>query len=70
VDNSFHVVVLRDYFTLPVVKDGVEYPVEYCNLINSWGEPPLPLKMIWLDLIQKDNVFSCFVILPKTYKEK
>ena len=62
-----HVVCLRDYYTLPVVKDGKEYPVEYCNLINSHGEPPLPLKLIWLDWIQLDNKFSCFVILPKTY---
>jgi hypothetical protein len=65
--DEAHVVCLRDYYTLPVVKDGKEYPVEYCNLINSHGEPPLPLKLIWLDLIQKDNKFSCFVILPQTY---
>jgi len=66
--SEFHVVCLRDYFTLPVFRNGKEYPVEYCNLINSHGEPPLPLKMIWLDHIQNDNVFSCFVILPKDYK--
>jgi len=63
-----HVVVLRDYFTLPAIKDGKELPVEYCNLINSHGEPPLPLKMIWLDWIQKDNIFSCFTILPQKTK--
>ncbi len=68
--DGAHVVCLRDYYTLPIVKDGKEYPVEYCNLINSHGEPPLPLKLIWLDLIQKDNKFSCFVILPKTYDPK
>jgi len=65
-----HVVCLRDYFTLPLVKDGNEYPVEYCHLINSHGEPPLPLKLIWLDWIQKDNKFTCFTILPKTYNQK
>jgi len=68
--HEFHVVCLRDYFTLPVYKDGQEYPVEYCNLINSHGEPPLPLKMVWLDWIQQDHVFSCFVILPKDYKKE
>jgi hypothetical protein len=60
-----HVVCLRDYFTLPYYKDGKPYPMEYCNLINSHGELPSPLKLFWLDKIQADNKFSCFVILPK-----
>jgi hypothetical protein len=60
-----HVVTLRDYFTLPYYKDGKGYPMEYTNLVNSHGEKPSPLKMIWLDKIQADNKFSCFVILPK-----
>jgi hypothetical protein len=64
-----HVVCLRDYFTLPYYKDGKAYPMEYCNLVNSHGEKPSPLKMIWLDKIQADNKFSCFVILPKKYKK-
>jgi hypothetical protein len=64
-----HVVCLRDYFTLPFYKDGKAYPMEYCNLINSHGEKPSPLKMIWLDQIQADNKFSCFVILPQKKKE-
>jgi hypothetical protein len=59
-----HVVCLRDYFSLPYYKDGKAYPTEYCNLINSHGEKPAPLKLIWLDKIQQDSKFSCFVILP------
>jgi hypothetical protein len=64
-----HVVCLRDYFSLPYFKDGKSYPMEYCNLINSHGERPAPLKLAWLDWIQEDHSFSCFVILPKTYKK-
>jgi hypothetical protein len=64
-----HVVCLRDYFTLPYFKDGQSYPMEYCNLINSHGELPSPMKLVWLDYIQADNKFSCFVILPRTYKK-
>jgi hypothetical protein len=62
-----HVVCLRDYYTLPYFKDGKSYPMEYCNLINSHGELPSPLKLFWLDKIQADNKFSCFVILPKSF---
>jgi hypothetical protein len=64
-----HVVCLRDYFTLPYYKEDKPYPIEYCNLINSHGEKPSPLKLFWLDKIQADNKFSCFVILPKDYKK-
>jgi hypothetical protein len=64
-----HVVCLRDYFLLPYYKDEKGYPMEYCNLINSHGEYPSPLKLMWLDKIQADNKFSCFVILPKEYKK-
>jgi hypothetical protein len=62
-----HVVCLRDYFTLPYYKDNKPYPMEYCNLVNSHGEYPSPLKLLWLDKIQADSKFSCFVILPKEY---
>jgi hypothetical protein len=65
-----HVVCLRDYFTLPYYKDEKAYPIEYTNLINSHGEFPSPLKMIWLDKIQADNKFSCFVILPPKKKSE
>ncbi|MDR0336088.1 MAG: hypothetical protein LBI18_03260 [Planctomycetaceae bacterium] len=64
-----HVVCLRDYFTLPYHKDDKSYPMEYCNLVNSHGEFPSPLKMIWLDKIQNDHKFSCFVILPKKIRD-
>jgi hypothetical protein len=59
-----HVVCLRDYFTLPYFKDGRGYPMEYCNLVNSHGDAIQPLKTIWLDIVQRDDKFSCFVILP------
>jgi hypothetical protein len=63
-----HVVCLRDYFTLPFYKDGKPYPMEYCNLVNSHGDDIKPLKTIWLDTVQRDSKFSCFVILPQKKK--
>ncbi|MDR1270625.1 MAG: hypothetical protein LBK82_13975 [Planctomycetaceae bacterium] len=61
-ENGAHVVTLRDYFSFD--------ETEYCNLINSHGERHAPLKLIWLDWIQADYNFSCFVILPKNYFER
>jgi len=67
--NEFHVVCLHGYYTLPIWRDGQEFPVEYTNLINSWGEEPHPLKMIWLDWVQQDRAFSCFAIFPHFLNE-